>query len=305
MFMIIAALVGMLITLMGTCNSQLAFNSSQLTSLLIFHLCSLLCISLIFIFVQKKSIKGVVPFHLYTGGIVGVLVVYLNNLCFIKLGVSVTVSMIVLGQSIASVLVDSTGFLNMEKYHFKKRKLIGFCLMMMGILVMVEQWQLDYLFLFLAFLTGLLVLLSIILTSQLGIRVGVFKATQINYLAGLITVILLITITGFNVPGSLESISSVHPVFLFGGGICGVLIVIGFNTVVPRIPAIYTTILMFLGQILTGLIIDFHMDKTISARLIIGCVIVFLGMMINIFIDRYKQEQNRGIQYSFANKNVE
>ena len=168
--------------------------------------------------------------------------------------------------------------------------------MPLGILTMVEHWQLEYIFILLALLTGMLVLLAIVLTSQLGLKVGVMKATQINYLTGLITVIVIIALMDFKMPGSLGTISEIHPAFLFGGGICGVLIVIGFNTVVPRIPAIYTTIIMFLGQILTGLIMDFNMGKTISVRLIVGCLIIFCGLMINIFVDKFERLQKQEIR---------
>lgn len=304
MYIFIAGLVGLLVTMMGWLNSQLALNVGQLMSLLIFHFFAFSFIGLITVFAQPKSNTGRIPFHLYAGGMVGVLVVYLNNLCFIKLGVSVTLSMIIMGQSIGSVLTDSTGFLNMEKHHFRKKKLIGFSLMMVGILSIVEQWQLDYIYIFLALLTGILVLLSIILTAQLGLRAGVFKATRINYLTGLITVLFIIALKGFNVPGSLNTISGIHPAFLVGGGICGVLIVIGFNTVVPRIPAIYTTITMFLGQILTGLIIDLNMGRMISAGLIIGCLLVFGGLMINIFIDKFEPLQNQKMQCHGSNSGL-
>ncbi len=298
MYIIGAGLVGMLVTLMATFNSQLAVNAGQLLSLLIFHLCGFACISLIIMVMQQKSVKKEAPLHLYFGGIVGVLVVYLNNLCFIQLGASITLSMIIMGQSIGSVLTDSTGFLNMEKHAFRKNKLAGLSLMLLGILGMVDQWQLDYIFILLALLTGMLVLLSILLTSQLGLKIGVLKATQINYLAGLITVTALVIIGNFNLSGSLYTLPEIHPAFILGGGICGVLIVIGFNTIVPKIPALYTTILMFIGQILTGLVIDYHMGKTISARLITGCIIVFSGLMINIYIDKrnlLKQERSQSL----------
>lgn len=293
---IIAAGVGSFVTLMATFNSQLALHSGQLFSLLVFHLCGFAFIRIIRTLSRKEKMVENAPFYLYLGGVVGVLVVYLNNLCFIKLGASVTISMIMMGQTIGSVLTDATGFLNMTKHRFRKKKLIGLSLMAIGILTMVDQWQMDYLYIFLSLLTGFLVLLSILLNSQLGLKLGVLRATQTNYLAGLCTIVGIIVLTDVQLTGLLDNIFDIHPAFLFGGGICGVLVVIGFNTVVPKIPAVYTTVLMFLGQILAGLSIDFYIHNTLSIRLVVGCVIVFGGLLANISFDRTVSSKNQQIK---------
>ena len=46
MYISIAALIGLLVTMMGAFNSKLSLDVGQLNSLLVFHLCGFSCIEL-------------------------------------------------------------------------------------------------------------------------------------------------------------------------------------------------------------------------------------------------------------------
>ena len=84
---------------------------------------------------EKANSKSNIPLYYYSGGALGALIIVLNNITFVKLGVSVTVALVFLGQLIASVIIDTFGLINMKKIPFVKEKVIGFTLITFGIII--------------------------------------------------------------------------------------------------------------------------------------------------------------------------
>lgn len=141
------------------------------------------------------------------------------------------------------------------------------------------------LYIILAFIGGALVTLASIISSRLGKEIGVIQSTVINYTVGLICILLVCL---FN--GSLFKISnggfSGIPLWAYLGGMVGVAVVILSNVVIPKIPVIYSTLLIFIGQIVTGIIVDYIFGNPISKGKFIGCIFIILGLVYNYNIDR-------------------
>lgn len=137
----------------------------------------------------------------------------------------------------------------------------------------------------LAFLTGCMVILSLVINSKLAIRIGVLQGTLINYLVGLAFSTLVFLFNYKYVEISLKHLSNI-PLWVYFGGAIGVMIVSINNIVIPKIPTIYSTLLIFIGQIFTGIIIDFILGDSISKGKIIGGLLISLGMMYNFYIDK-------------------
>jgi len=281
-----AGFLGTLITLMVMFNSILAVKSGHLLSLTVLHLVGICAATIIILCIRKTKQTNNTPFYWYSAGIIGVLIVYFNNLCFPVLGASVTLSLAIIGQSIGSIITDSTGIFGMAKHRFEKKKVIGFLIVLVGILIMVENWQFRIGYIVMSFGTGFLVVLTMIFNSRLASYVGVFRATRINYITGLTCLIPIVFLSEIQISESIRILSRIHPVYIFGGGITGVFIVAGINYVVPRLPTIYTTILMFTGQVLTGLVIDFYMGHDFSIRLVVGTLLLVSGLGFNLWVKR-------------------
>lgn len=141
----------------------------------------------------------------------------------------------------------------------------------------------------LAFITGGLVILSMILNSGLAKRIGVFQGTFINFFVGLLIISLILLIKKNSIILSLDTISTV-PFWAFLGGAIGVLVVATTNTIIPKIPTIYSTLLIFIGQLLAASIIDYFTGHLISKWKIIGGLFIVSGLLYNTYIDR-KQEK--------------
>ncbi|HAG44574.1 MAG TPA: hypothetical protein DCL31_16185, partial [Clostridium sp.] len=69
-------------------------------------------------------------------GAIGVLMGLLSNISFTHLGASLTLSLTVFGQLVVSCFIDHFGLLGMNTYKFQNKKIIGFIIISIGIVVM-------------------------------------------------------------------------------------------------------------------------------------------------------------------------
>jgi bacterial/archaeal transporter family-2 protein len=137
MYQIYAVFIGLLITVMVTFNGILDSYLSSYFSLFVIHTVGLVTLIVILIVKKEKlKIKRGIPAYLFSGGAIGVVMVFLNNLCFAELGASLTLALGVLGQLVLAAFIDHFGLLHMSIYKFQKRKLIGFGIILVGIIVM-------------------------------------------------------------------------------------------------------------------------------------------------------------------------
>ncbi|MCF7953048.1 MAG: DMT family transporter [Spirochaetales bacterium] len=258
--------------------------------------------------------KASAPFYLYIGGVIGVLMVFGNNICFIQLGTSVTLAAGILGQSLASLAIDTTGFLGLPKYGFNKRKIVGLMLNLFGILLMVQNWQIDFGYLLFALFVGSLTIVQMSINARLAERIGLFRGVRVNYIGGIsaslaaLIIVLAISSGGSVSSGGLGSaggagvsntgeaaadfssllsvLGSIPVYILIGGGMLGVLIVTGSNIILPKIPTIYTSLLNFFGQIVTALITDALIFDILSVRRLLGALLIFIGIAVNVYIEK-------------------
>ncbi|KOA19413.1 hypothetical protein CLHOM_22040 [Clostridium homopropionicum DSM 5847] len=134
---LLSAFIGALIAIMIMINGTLANAFGNYTSTVVIHIIGL--ISMIFVLlISKLKFKKVkeIPLYFYSAGAVGVFTVLFNNLSFEKLGVSITLALGLLGQSVSSIIIDHFGLMGMKVMKFEKRKLFGLILIILGILVM-------------------------------------------------------------------------------------------------------------------------------------------------------------------------
>lgn len=138
---------------------------------------------------------------------------------------------------------------------------------------------------FIAILSGVFVILSMIINANLAKYVGVFQGTLINYLAGLLGMTTLMLLYGNMADLNPQTISSI-PIWALGGGLCGVVIVASMNVVIPKIPAVYSTLLLFIGQISVGLFVDYLRFDLIETFKIAGVGLVLVGITYNNYVDQ-------------------
>ena len=133
-----AVFIGILIAIMVTFNGVLATNTDQYVSILIIHMVGLFALIIILV-LKKKGVKLYknIPFYLYSGGLIGIFVVFLNNVCFNSLGASLTLSLGIFGQLVLACFIDHYGLFGLNIYKFKKKKIIGFSIVLLGLITMI------------------------------------------------------------------------------------------------------------------------------------------------------------------------
>lgn len=137
MYSLYSAFIGMLIAIMIGLNGALSNHLGNYSSSVVVHLVGLISIILILLIKKSKlTFKRGIPLYLYSAGAIGVIILLFNNITFNSLGVSLTVALGLLGQSIASIVIDSYGLFNMKIVKFNKKKLFGFILISLGIVIM-------------------------------------------------------------------------------------------------------------------------------------------------------------------------
>lgn len=137
MYKIYSGLIGVLIAVMIAFNGVLSKYIGNYSSTVLIHLLGLICISFILI-ISKIRVKlhRDIPIYLYSAGAIGVFTVLFNNISFNYLGASLTLSLGLLGQSVASIVIDHYGLLGMTVINFRKEKLFGLILISIGIVIM-------------------------------------------------------------------------------------------------------------------------------------------------------------------------
>ncbi len=142
----------------------------------------------------------------------------------------------------------------------------------------------------LAILGGVLTTLSMIVSSTLGKKIGLIQSTIIHYIGGLIGgIFILLGLGNASAPSIMEM--SRMPLYIFLGGIIGVVVVYTSNIVIPKIPVVYSTLLMFSGQMLCAIIIDTIVMGEFSWQKLLGSVVVILGIFYNSKVDSKENKE--------------
>ncbi|SHO44405.1 DMT family transporter [Anaerocolumna xylanovorans] len=139
-------------------------------------------------------------------------------------------------------------------------------------------------YIILSILAGVTVVLGRILNAKLAEKIGTIQATVINYVVGIFfsAIFLLILNRGLHFTSSQSSI----PLWAYLGGILGVAIIMISNYTTPRVPAFYLTLLVFLGQLAVGILIDWLISKDFSLYKLIGSLFVVAGFTYNLLLDK-------------------
>lgn len=137
----------------------------------------------------------------------------------------------------------------------------------------------------LALVTGGTVILGIILNAKLAENIGLTGGTFINYVVGLVcsTILYILINRGFDL--QLSDIRNIPLIYLIGG-LLGVGAVMMNNVIIPKIPVFYTTILIFSGQIIAGILLDYFYLNQLAIGKVIGGVFILLGIVYNMKIDK-------------------
>lgn len=138
MYKNLAFINGILLAVMIFFNGMLSRITGPYLSTLIFHLLGFFVILAISAVMKNRlpNITKVPPF-LILPGILGVITIFLNNICIPQIGISLTAGLSLYGQLLISGVVDHFGLFGMPVNRFSKRKIPGFLCISLGVVLMI------------------------------------------------------------------------------------------------------------------------------------------------------------------------
>jgi len=284
MFYFLSLLTGVLISVMVAFNGGLTGQYGVYLATVIIHIAGLLLITAVVLIKKDKVFAVRYPVYLYLGGAIGVLTTVFNNMAFGRISVSAILALGLLGQSISGLIIDQYGLFGMQKHSFTKGKLVGFFLMLGGIVYMVDN--LEIVAVVISFAAGVNIVLSRTFNAKLSNVTNVRTATFYNYLVGLTGAVIVLLVLGSR--GALFTFSPpiLSSWWIYLGGVLGVCVVLLSNITVVKISAFYLTLLIFVGKIFSGILIDMVISQELSHRNLVGGVLVALGLGVNLIMDK-------------------
>ena len=282
MYYFLSLLTGVLISVMIAFNGRLTGQYGAYSATVIIHITGLILITGMSLIKREQLFSKRHVWFLYLGGAIGVLTTVFNNIAFGRISVSAILALGLFGQSVTGLIIDRFGLFGMSKRSFTVRKIYGLLLILAGIASMINT--LEFLAVAVSFIAGVNIVISRTLNARLADMSSVSISTFYNYLIGLILSIPVFMLLGSNEIVLTELIISRHW-YIYLGGALGVCVVMISNVIVIKLSAFYLTLLIFIGQVFSGVLIDIIISQAFSVRNLTGGVLVAAGLCLNLLLD--------------------
>ena len=121
-------------------------------------------------------------------------------------------------------------------------------------------------------LSGVTIVLSRSVNALLSKKMGAYQGTFYNYFTGFMTSLILMLVLMIVGVQSINTSLDKTNLMMYLGGIIGVFNILILNIIV--------TLLCFIGQLISGMVIDAFVYQMFSVSKIFGCLIVIAGLVI-------------------------
>ncbi|MBN2851820.1 MAG: DMT family transporter [Clostridia bacterium] len=140
---------------------------------------------------------------------------------------------------------------------------------------------------FLAFITGMFLVVTTTFNSRIGVLKSVYKSAFINSVIGLMTSIIVFFIfdkaTGFTF--------SFSEWYILLGGLLAPFIVVISNFTIAKIGVFSATLLIVSGQLIMGTIIDWIRNGVYPVFTTVGGILIILGLLYIHMIEKNQSSQ--------------
>ncbi|RAW16645.1 MULTISPECIES: DMT family transporter [Paenibacillus] len=135
---IFALLGGACITLQGVANTRISTDMGTWQAATITQLTGFILAALILVFVRDINLQGlkqVKPMYL-AGGAFGAVIIFSEVTAIQQIGVTFTISALLIAQLFLTFMVDSNGWFGVVKQKMKLPQFLGIALMVTGVIIM-------------------------------------------------------------------------------------------------------------------------------------------------------------------------
>ncbi len=269
-------------------NTSLGFTVGSLqASLTNFAVGLVACIVLVMVIGQGDiSLALSCPAWQLIGGVYGVIILTCIVISTPKLGVALMISMLMLGQLVAGMVIDQFGLAGAAIMPVTPLRVLGCLIAAMGIFFVYKGTssgvnfgsKKQAFYLLLPFCGAAIASLQPATNATLGATIGSVEASCVNFITGTVVLLALVLITN---KGRLKSYSGTKP-WQFTGGLYGVFGVFCMIVGSPGVGIGLWNVCTMLGQLVGGMAVDglglFNMRKhSINKERFFGAVLILCG----------------------------
>ncbi len=280
-------LTGILFAVMIVVNGRLGIFIGLYLSCVVIHLVGLVGSSIIITAKKQVPFRHIkIPLRLYSGGLFGIATVLLFNAAYGKISVTALVALGLLGQAVSSLFVDHFGLFEMQKRPLVTKQIPGLFVAAIGIILMLRGFSAESILpVCLALLTGVSVVASRTINGALGKRSTASLSAWYNHLVGLIGSLAIYAVLGFPGFNSFQEITLGNS-WIFTGGLLGVLGVTFSNFLIHHVSSYSMTLLIFIGQISGGVLLDIFLEDSFAPIQIFAGFIIVIGFTLNAYMTK-------------------
>ena len=144
----------------------------------------------------------------------------------------------------------------------------------------------EFLYILSGISAGIIVVFARSINANLARKIGLNSSTFFNFIVGLIVSFIVLILLGDGL-GSYSKVDiGVIPSWAYIGSVLGVGVVFLSNYTAMRISAFYLTLLIFIGQLFSGVLIDFVILDSLSIGKLLGGLLVLIGLSYNLLLDK-------------------
>ena len=288
-----ALLAGMLVSVQSRVNGGLGLALEDGVGAALYSFTSGWILIAIFTALSRTGRAGVkrvaallrsrqMPLWMVFGGAFGGFLVLTQGLAAGTLGIALFTVAVVAGQGISGILIDSRGWLGVEKRKLNSARVLGAVIVLTGVAMVSENPSWDTLALLaLPFIAGLGLGYQQAANGKVRITAeSAIAATFINFAmgSGVLLIAKLVSLPFVGLPTSLPS-----EWWLYVGGFTGVVFIAIQVVVVSRIGVLGLGVLLGTGQLLGSLIIDLAFPlpgQVITLIHVVGVFVTLAGALL-------------------------
>ncbi len=139
-----------------------------------------------------------------------------------------------------------------------------------------------------AILSGITIVLARMVNARLAQKCGVPYSSLMNYITGLTGSLIAFFVTGAVIKTAFPAAGG--SIFIYIGGALGLVSIYVLNRITHKLPATQLTLLIFVGQLFSGLLLDYFATHKFSPGTLAGGLLVLAGLAVNIWGDRRSRE---------------
>jgi len=301
LYQLLTFLSGILLAIMVLFNGGLTEKYGAFYAAFIIHIVgSLFALFIYSLRKEKKRLFICRPKWIYLGGVIGVSTTIFLNMAFGFISMTSIVALGLLGQLVTSLFVDHFGLFGSKKIPFQKSSIIGLLFSIGGVFIMLDTSVTKAIIaVFVSLLSGVSVVIARSINAHLAKEVGALNGSLINHLVGLpITLVLALLMTSSSSTSNIIR-NGTFPVWIYFGGTLGVMLVLLNNIVVPKVSAFRITVLTFVGQVITGIILDLFFGNSVLDASFQGGMLIAIGVLISMVTEQYNsiKKKKREVYY--------